>query len=440
MIINRMFRNAGRPRTIVLAMIVAFIVRAITSAILIDLQFSPETGHFEFGWELGRVAKSLAEGNGFSSPIGEDMGPTSWVAPVPALLHAGIFKLLGIYSKGAGMAALLLNSVFSSLTILPLFFIGVLLAGGKAATWMAWVWCFYPYAILVSTTRIWGESLDGLLVTTLIFLSLRLGQVQLSERELLLSWLGIGAVAGFALLTNPNSASTLPWVFAFPAYRLYRKSNLRPAHVTLALAALFISLCPWLVRNGLIFAHFVPIKSNLWLEVDIANNEHASVLLVDWSRHPASNDKELAIYCRLGERAYMETKRQSSLLFIETQLAHFSVLTLRKFISWWTGFWSWDPRYLATEPMRGPLIFFHSAITLLSIAGTASLRERAHRIFVVGIVICQGTMYYLTHPAIEYRHSVESLLVCVAVIGALSLRSLARAYRKLQGRQKWIEA
>ena len=92
------FRKIDLPPTIMLAMLVAFILRAIASGLLIDLQFSPETGNFEFGWELGRVAKSLAEGNGFSSPIGEDMGPTSWVAPIPALLQAGIFKLLGIYS------------------------------------------------------------------------------------------------------------------------------------------------------------------------------------------------------------------------------------------------------------------------------------------------------------------------------------------------------
>ena len=322
------------------------------------------------------------------------------------------------------MAALLLNSVFSSLTILPLFFIGVLLAGGKAATWMAWAWCFFPYAILVSTTRIWGESLDGLLVTTLIFLSLRIGQDRMSARGTWLSWFAFGALAGFAILSNPNFASILPWVFGFPIFYLYRSSNLRPAHVALAMVALIIPVCPWLVRNVLVFGHFIPVKSNLWLEVDIANNEQASVLMVDWSRHPASNDKELAIYCRLGERAYMETKREASFLFIDSQFGHFALLSLRKFIFWWTGFWSWDPRYLATEPMRGPLIIFHSVMTFLSIAGVALLRQRSHRVFIVGLVACQGMMYYFTHPAIEYRHSVEPLLVCVAVIGASGLRSL----------------
>ena len=40
----------------------------------------------------------------------------------------------------------------------------------------------------------------------------------------------------------------------------------------------------------------------------------------------------------------------------------------------------------------------------------------------MGLVACQGMMYYFTHPAIEYRHSVEPLLLCVAVIGASGLR------------------
>lgn len=424
MVINQLFPNVDLPRAVVLAMIVAFIVRTIASGLLIDLQFSPETGNFEFGWEMGRVAKSLAEGHGFSSPIGEDMGPTSWVAPIPALFHAAIFKLLGVYSRGAGMTALLLNSALSSLTVLPLFFIGLLLAGARTATWMAWVWSFFPYAILISTTRIWGESLDSLLVTTLVYLSLRVGHVHMSARGLSLSWLVFGALAGFALLSNPNSASILPWVFGFAAYCLYRKSALRSSHVALAMVALIIPVCPWVVRNVNVFGSFVPIKSNFWLEVDIANNPKASVLMIDWSRHPASNDKELAIYCRHGERAYMETKRQASSLFIETHFGDFALLSLRKFTFWWTGFWSWDPRYLATEPMRGPLILFHSAMTVLSIVGVAFLRGGSHRVFIVGLVTCQGAVYYFTHPAIEYRHAVEPLLVCAATVGVSGLRSV----------------
>lgn len=443
MVTNPFFRKIDVPRTVILAMLLAFILRATVSAFLIDLQFSPQTGDFEFGWELGRVAKSLAEGHGFSSPIRDDMGPTSWVAPLPAFLHAAIFKLMGVYSRGAGMAALLMNSVLSSLTILPLYFIGVLLAGTKTATRMAWAWCCFPYAILVSTTRIWGESLDGLLVTTLLWFSLSIGRDRISARGTWLSWFAFGSLAGLALLSNPNFASILPWVFGFPIFSLYRSSNLRPGHVALAMFTLIILVIPWLVRNVLVFGHFIPVKSNLWLEVDIANNEQASILMVDWSRHPASNDKELAIYCRLGERAYMEAKRQASLMFIDSQFSGFALLSLRKFVFWWTGFWSWDPRYLATEPMRGPLIIFHSVMTFLSIAGVALLRKRSHRVFVLGLVACQGMMYYFTHPAIEYRHSVEPLLLCVAVIGASGLRpflfgkSHALAAGALNGRNEY---
>ena len=416
-------RKIDVPPRVVIAILLAFMLRAITSGLLLDLQFSPKTGNFEFGWELGRVAKSLAEGHGFSSPIGEDMGPTSWVAPLPAFLHAGIFKLMGVYSRGAGMAALLINSFFSSVTILPLYFIGLFLAGTKAATWMAWAWCFFPYAILVSTTRIWGESLDGLLVTTLFLFSLGIGRDRISARRTWLSWLAFGTLAGFALLSNPNVASILPWLFGFPILSLYLNSSFKPAHAGLAMVALIITVSPWLVRNALVFGHFVPVKSNLWLEFDIANNEQASVLMVDWSRHPASNDKELAMLCRLGEKAYMEMKREASLGFINSQFGHFVLLSARRFVFWWTGFWSWDPRYLETEPMRGPLIVFQSVMTVLSIRGVTLLRQRSHQIYVVGLVASQGVIYYFTHPAIEYRHSVEPLLVGIAVLGASGLRS-----------------
>jgi len=37
----------------------------------------PQEDHFAFGWEMGRVARSIALGQGFSNPYGGNTGPTA---------------------------------------------------------------------------------------------------------------------------------------------------------------------------------------------------------------------------------------------------------------------------------------------------------------------------------------------------------------------------
>src|SRR3954463_14524154 len=56
-------------------------------------------GTFGYGWEMGRIAQSLAEGNGFANPFQLPTGPTAWEPPVYPFLMAGVFKLFGVYTK-----------------------------------------------------------------------------------------------------------------------------------------------------------------------------------------------------------------------------------------------------------------------------------------------------------------------------------------------------
>ena len=53
---------------------------------------APPHFHFEFGYETGAVAYSLATGHGFSSPFGGSTGPTAWLAPLTAVQCAAIYR------------------------------------------------------------------------------------------------------------------------------------------------------------------------------------------------------------------------------------------------------------------------------------------------------------------------------------------------------------
>src|ERR1700694_5069228 len=83
------------------------------AAIGIFRQYHTRTGddHFGFGWEMGRVARSIAQGQGFSSPYEENTGPSAWEPPLYPYLMAGVFKVFGIYSYASAWALLSINSL-----------------------------------------------------------------------------------------------------------------------------------------------------------------------------------------------------------------------------------------------------------------------------------------------------------------------------------------
>src|SRR6266700_6552486 len=63
-----------------------------------------------YGYELGRVARSIAMGQGFSSPLRMvDSGPTVWFTPIYPYLVAAIFKNWGIYSDLSRMIIQIVN-------------------------------------------------------------------------------------------------------------------------------------------------------------------------------------------------------------------------------------------------------------------------------------------------------------------------------------------
>ena len=55
---------------------------------------TPVRGIVPYGYELGRVARAIAAGQGFSSPLRMvETGPTVWFTPIYPYLVAAIFKI-----------------------------------------------------------------------------------------------------------------------------------------------------------------------------------------------------------------------------------------------------------------------------------------------------------------------------------------------------------
>ncbi len=89
---------------------------------------------FPYGYETGHIARSIALGKGFSSPLnGVDTGPTAWLTPVFPYLLAGVFKLFGIYTYTSFLVIVTIDCLFSALACVPDFLYWQAL--GRAGNW-----------------------------------------------------------------------------------------------------------------------------------------------------------------------------------------------------------------------------------------------------------------------------------------------------------------
>src|ERR1700680_4832167 len=112
------------PNAVFRLVIVSFVLQVAMIGVCREYRTRPAEDHFAFGWEMGRVARSIALGQGFSNPYGGNTGPTAWEPPLYPYLMAGVFKLFGTYSYASAWVLLTINSLFASLTTIPIFLIG----------------------------------------------------------------------------------------------------------------------------------------------------------------------------------------------------------------------------------------------------------------------------------------------------------------------------
>ena len=156
-------------------------------------------------YEPGNIAYSIAQGHGFGSPFRADTGPTAWVAPIYPYIVAGFFKIFGIYSYHAFLAAISLNMLCSALACVPLYYAGKRIGGPGVGAGAAWLWVVFPNAIIIPFQWIWDTSISTLLAATILWAT-----IELAESRTVRDWIGYGLLWGVTLMTNPTLASLLP--------------------------------------------------------------------------------------------------------------------------------------------------------------------------------------------------------------------------------------
>jgi 4-amino-4-deoxy-L-arabinose transferase-like glycosyltransferase len=402
------------PRAMV---VTALALRLLVMGFAYKIQLDPEQDHWTFGWETGRVARSIVTGGGFSSPFPEPSGPTAHLPPAYAYLLAGVFKLFGIYTTASALAILTLNNLFSSLTCLPIFWIARRVFGLRVAAWAGWTWAFFPYAVFLSNRWIWETILTMMLLTLLMWLTLHL-----ERSPSLIAWVGYGLLWGFTALSNPVTLSTLPFLGAWIWLRHWRRGKNCTGDAVIASIMFFIVITPWIWHASRNYGRFVAFRSDFGLEFLFGNTGVGSSP-VRLNILPDENPVEMEKVQRMGESLYLAGKQLEAREWFGQHRIRFAELTLRRILYNWTGLWDFGPIW-TLDGTGLPHILTYSLVSFLAFAGLAgAIRDdRDGAVPLAILLICFPLVYYITHLEERYRHPIDPVIVIFAVFGAITFR------------------
>jgi 4-amino-4-deoxy-L-arabinose transferase-like glycosyltransferase len=377
----------------------------------------PSLDHDAFGGEVGRVARSIATGHGFSSPYSELTGPTAFIPPVYTYLVAGVFKLFGIYTTASALVILTLNNLFSSLTCVPVFLIARRVFGLPVAVWSGWMWAFFPYSVALSNEWVWETSLTTLLLTLLV-----LATLFLEHSKNLLAWIGYGSLWGFTALTNPAALSVLPFFGAWIWLRQRRRGSNCTGVVFVASLIFLATVAPWSWRCSQSFGRFIPLRSGFGMHF-LAGNSGDTRTPLNLNVLPANNPDELRKLRFVGEPAYMAEKQREAKDFITQHPLRFVGLTLRRILYTWTNLWDFRARWTFDE--LGVLhILLYTFLSLLAFVGLGrAIQNGGDGVVPLAILlVCFPMIYYISYSDFRYRHPIDPVIVIFVAYGAASFR------------------
>jgi 4-amino-4-deoxy-L-arabinose transferase-like glycosyltransferase len=386
---------------------VSFTLQVAAIGIFHQYRFRAGDDHFAFGWEMGRVGRSIALGQGFSNPYGDSTGPTAWEPPLYPYLIGGVFKLFGIYSNASAWVLLTINSLFTALTTIPIFFIARKTMGEKVARWSAWTWALLPYSMYWSIHWVWDTTLGPLLLSLIFLVSL-----ELEDWEGWKGWTIYGALWGLGALSNPSMLAVLPVSGLWIWYRRHKRALPSFAGVVLASVVFFACLTPWLVRNYRTFGRFVFIRDDFGLQFRLGNGPYADGRLMAYLQ-PNLNVVEFEKFRRLGELAYAEECRRQAFGWIGENPGRFAAISLKRFVYYWAGV----PKEMGSTALfdfRNSLFLASSALAIWGLARAIRKKTPGAWLFLL-LVLSYPTTYYFVFPHARYRHPIEPELLILIV-------------------------
>jgi len=399
--------RADLPKFFLWLLPLCFVLQVACIGIFHQYRARPGNDNFEFGWEMGRVARSIALGQGFSSPYDGNTGPTAWEPPLYPYLMAGVFKLFGIYTHASAWVLLSINSVFATLTCIPIYRIAQKTFGDRVAIWSAYTWALCPYVWYWSIHWIWDTTITPFLLACVFLLA-----VELQHWPGWQGWALFGALFGIGALANPTMLAFLPFCGLWIWRQRHRRGLPSLGGIVLSSIIFFTAISPWVIRNYEVFGRFVFLRDDFGLQFRLGNWKGADGMLMAYLQ-PNLNRLELERFQRMGELAYAESCKRQAFDWVRDNPGRFAVISLKRFFYYWNGV----PRGTSSVT---PVDFRNSAFLATSVLalwglGRAVRQKRPAAWLFAGLVLTYPTVYYFVFPHARYRHPIEPELVILIV-------------------------
>jgi hypothetical protein len=427
---------------------VGFLVRVVAIVVGRTYRLPVLMNHFGYGWEAGRIAQSLVQGQGYANPFNGPSGPTAWLPPLYPLLVAAGFKLFGIYTYAAAIFVLVCNSAFSAGTALAVYEIaarcfdanGIARRSAKhiapLASWSAWLWALYPAAMQYAVRWIWEMSLSTFLFTWTIVFALRLRNIgdghEGSTKAAPSQWVAFGFLWGLVALSNSSLLICLPatitWV-AWPELRRGRVGMRTIGGVVLTGVVFAMVLAPWVVRNERILHAFVPTRSNFGAELYQSTLERNDVFPWGPTLPMWAGDPEFQEFVRMGEVPFARMRGREASLRIHANPGIFVRHSIDRFFFYWDDT-PHHTNHLLAEYLRRLQYAFLSLCGLMGLALMLRRRVEGAGLLAFCFALVPIPYYFVTVSA-RFRHPIEPL---IAILGVYLFRSAtprspkARAY------------
>ncbi len=413
---------------------VGFAVRVLFITFAHTYKVRPFIDHFQFGWEMGRIGRALANGYGFADPFEGHTGPTAWTPPLYPLLLGGVFKVFGVYTKSSAWVILSINSLFSAATAPAVYEMarrcflrgtGTPARGENIALWSGWLWTLYPAAMQYAVHWIWDMAVTACLFTWILVLALRVRGVGAEDpdhpqHQTLSRWIGFGLLWGLVGLTNSSLMTFLPacglWMI-WPQLRHLRAPGLIARNVVVAAACCAAVIAPWILRNERVLHAFIPMRSNFGAEL------YQSVLPTNggfpWGGTvPLSmTDPEYLRYKRLGEVAFSQQQGERAKVLIAKDRPQFLQFIAKRIYMFWFGVAHgvekgiWSP---LGEAIRELNFGFLSVGGSLGLALALRNRIPGAWLFLWAFALFPVVFYVVTVQA-RFRHPLEPIITILIV-------------------------
>jgi 4-amino-4-deoxy-L-arabinose transferase-like glycosyltransferase len=196
---------------------------------------------------------------------GGTRGPSAYFPPAYAYLLSIVDKITGGPALGANTVHLarIMQALLGTVTVALIGLIALELFGAGTALLALTIAAIYPVFIELSSVLV-AENLLTVLELAAVYTALRARHANTPARWVV----GTGVLVGLAALTHTNAALiVIPLAFAMSGIPLRRRPTQLPGRAAklaapaIMLVVALLTMTPWLVRDAVVFHHFVPIST-----------------------------------------------------------------------------------------------------------------------------------------------------------------------------------